>query len=851
MTKKTRLVFCILAVGLLILIPRNASPAQGKAFQSSDQIETCGTMIPGQPIPDDGTWLQVCLIDSLAPIETTVTTVSIKYLIKHPDPTQLEVRVSRKDESAGMSLWEQGKAAAATEYGYAVDIEAFQGTPSRGEWYLWIRDVIPGQSGLLSHASLVVNYLPKGPLPVVLSGPPGRPYSRYLPDGIVPSQTPDPNPEKEVRPEIISSHSNGWQIIKHENFEGYFPNEGWARFDGNPNDGKEYLWDDDNHRHNLGYYAAWPARAGVDGYDPSTTPSYPPNMNSWMVYGPFDLSDAVFAQVNFELWRQIETIYDQVGFLYSSDMGASWEGLYWDGVADWQEMQVDISHLAGETNVLIAWVFESDSTVEYEGAWVDDVWILKAQPETVNVQGRLSYQDRKNLTAYGRNYRVSLYEYDADGQDDLLLETYTDRDGYFYIPDLWNLDVDEHTYPENPSLDLYVVWKTDNPELNQHVTNFVGTPYQWQSRINLDSSAGTTVTLDTHVPDNWATQPAMWIFEDILRAYEYMLLNTGVDPGAVAARWEKDQNYLFPCPDSCFYAGPGGPYIFIEDDWTSSGDIVVHEVGHHYLYNMTGGWLWNNPYCYEHYMFREEDADCAWSEGWADFLPLVVNGDPCYDFDTGPCSGEPEERHYNLESHNLYDPPPPPSSDRGDLVEGRVAGALYDLFDTANEDFDSDYFGMAPLTEAVFQGPFEESFFDFWESWKAASHSQHNAVRTFYQNTIDYDTPPYFESLLPDLTVLQGAGWDHVIDLWSYSLDEESESWELDWQIVYTSDPRCGVTIDENDYVNIYPQAGGTGSCYITIQVSDSLKTAQDTFRVDVVPVRSRVYLPTVFQYSP
>jgi len=60
-----------------------------------------------------------------------------------------------------------------------------------------------------------------------------------------------------------------------------------------------------------------------------------------------------------------------------------------------------------------------------------------------------------------------------------------------------------------------------------------------------------------------------------------------------------------------------------------------------------------------------------------------------------------------------------------------------------------------------------------------------------------------------------------------------------------------GVTIDAGDYVDIYPQAGWLGSCDVTIRVRDSLKTADDTLRVNVVPVRARVFLPLVLKNRP
>ncbi len=184
-------------------------------------------------------------------------------------------------------------------------------------------------------------------------------------------------------------------------------------------------------------------------------------------------------------------------------------------------------------------------------------------------------------------------------------------------------------------------------------------------------------------------------------------------------------------------------------------------------------------------------------------------------------------------------------------MEGRVARALYDLFDSTNEDFDSATFGLAPIANIVFRAPHEDRFSAFWNSWKGSGQNKHHAVRAIYQNTMDYDTPPRFEPPLPDRTVLQGFGWENAINLWAYSADEESNDWELEWQIVYTSAWHCGVTIDAWDFVDIHPQAGWLGSCDVTIRANDSLKTADDTFRVNVVPVRARVFLPLVLRNSP
>jgi hypothetical protein len=263
-------------------------------------------------------------------------------------------------------------------------------------------------------------------------------------------------------------------------------------------------------------------------------------------------------------------------------------------------------------------------------------------------------------------------------------------------------------------------------------------------------------------------------------------------------------------------------------------------------YNATGWWYWSNPDCYNHDRFTQEHVSCAWSEGWADFFPLVVNGDSCYDFDIGPCTGAPDVRHYNLETHGRNDNPS--QFPWGDTVEGRVAGALYDLWDNTNEPlFDSATFGFDPVIDLVFQAPHEDTFAKFWDSWRTSGQNKHQAVRAIYQNTIDYDTAPRFDPPLPDRVALQNLTMPHVIDLWDYAIDDESIDAELGWQIISVTDTRCGVSLDGH-FVDFAPQPGWLGSCDVTLSVSDSIKAQTDTFRVTVVPVIGRSFLPIIFK---
>jgi hypothetical protein len=494
---------------------------------------------------------------------------------------------------------------------------------------------------------------------------------------------------------------------------------------------------------------------------------------------------------------------------------------------------------------------------------VDDIRIWKYVPGQVTAQGTFSYIDRDDVTSRpARFMKVYLYDRDPGGEDDLLATTTTLSDGSFQFPAQVNWDTDDtDPIPSNRRLDLYVVWETDYNDsgfARRQVTDFSYQPYRWPSFIS-DNAPDGTVDFSSYLPPGFANLRAMWMFQDLRRAWEYV--SPISEPGSSTVRWQINQNCFTLTPPgynvcSSFFwpdATLGG--IFIRDDQTQSSDIVIHELGHQYMKNARGSFWYSVDTWYDfsqcviagHNINVSRTELCAWTEGWSDFLPLAVNGDPCFDFGRGPCTGTADQDHYNLETHSRNDNPQ--QFPWGDTVEGRVAGALYDLMDPNNEApwWDTANFGFAPIWNIVRTAPHENSFSAFWNSWTASGNNKHRAVQAIYQNTIDYDTAPIIADL-PDRTVLQNFVWNHAIDLWPYSYDTESTWAELGWQIVNVTDTRCGVSLESNRYVNIAPQQGWLGFCDVTISVSDGIKIDTDIFRVNVEPVRGRNYLPIILK---
>ena len=85
--------------------------------------------------------------------------------------------------------------------------------------------------------------------------------------------------------------------IMTEGFEGFFPEDSpnWYPSDNDvpPELYGEYYWDDDDFLAYAGSWSGWCAGGGSSGVPGSN--NYANNMNSWMVYGPFSLADAVDA----------------------------------------------------------------------------------------------------------------------------------------------------------------------------------------------------------------------------------------------------------------------------------------------------------------------------------------------------------------------------------------------------------------------------------------------------------------------------------------------------------------------------------------------------------------------------
>jgi hypothetical protein len=161
--------------------------------------------------------------------------------------------------------------------------------------------------------------------------------------GLEPAQNASSEAEKvNVVEEMAEAAAvDGWVTIKSEGFEGAFPNTGWRVFDSNGATNGEYYWDDTSYTRYAGSWSAWPAKGGANGLNPSTY-NYANNMRSWMIYGPFSLSEASEANLQFYYRNQSEANYDYFQWLASVD-GTNFYGYQTAGDSNgWRSVTFDL-----------------------------------------------------------------------------------------------------------------------------------------------------------------------------------------------------------------------------------------------------------------------------------------------------------------------------------------------------------------------------------------------------------------------------------------------------------------------------------------------------------------------------
>jgi len=164
-----------------------------------------------------------------------------------------------------------------------------------------------------------------------------------------------------------------------DGFEGSFPGSIWQLY--HDASGPDVEWGKSPYEVSVGSYSIWCAASGSNA-PPASGGDVPVNTNTWAIAGPFDLSGATSGEIKFDLWLQTELNYDNFKWLASTD-GSSFSGLQTStDRSSFQTITTDLSdwgsagNLLGQSQVWIAFIYQSDESNTYEGAYVDQVSLI-------------------------------------------------------------------------------------------------------------------------------------------------------------------------------------------------------------------------------------------------------------------------------------------------------------------------------------------------------------------------------------------------------------------------------------------------------------------------------------------
>ncbi|MDH7602853.1 MAG: Ig-like domain-containing protein, partial [Armatimonadota bacterium] len=443
---------------------------------------------------------------------------------------------------------------------------------------------------------------------------------------------------------------------------------------------------------------------------------------------------------------------------------------------------------------------------------------------TLVVTGRWCYYDRDDT------YRPMEWVYVElrRGSDDAVLTStwVTDNDGRYTFPAITNpgsagFRVRAWCYHNNThSSDGKALRVVDVGAGRDDGGNVYNICYSVQTGIRT-SGDGTYDMGTWHVVNGDTNEPAWWIMMDLNKAFwwPYWWNDHTTMNGGVTVEWSSTSTH----GDHNHRTDDGGN-IHLKAASPNVCDVVLHEYGHEVQWDGYGQWLPSSDCPSPHYFEQASGPHCAWYEGFANWFKFAVSNDPVYHW-AGGGSLDCENSTWG----NYWD--------TGDQVEGRTAGAMWDIGDANADGYDTCNLSWEYIWDTWYGAANRDNTFaEFWTRWKNRGNPKHHPTKALYQNTIDYNTYPSFGGL-PNVTTPEDTPVNNIIDLWAYASDPESSDSELEYTITGNTNPSCGVSIDSGDFVDINPALNWYGSSTVTISCSDGIRTVSDSFVVTVTAV--------------
>jgi Ca2+-binding RTX toxin-like protein len=325
------------------------------------------------------------------------------------------------------------------------------------------------------------------------------------------------------------------------------------------------------------------------------------------------------------------------------------------------------------------------------------------------------------------NYQIQVWDDDTGSSDDLMAVVVTQFNGTY--SGCFTTDDEEGA----GTMEVYVhfvsansVWRVRNNATNDN--NLVNTTGVVNVAEGVDFSFG-------------ALQPAnnfhrgIHAFHAIDKFWQWGHdpVNLCFDYGETPCR-QMIANWTETSTDGTYYSLNNNDIHLAAAD-PDAEHVVIHEATHAAMDDVYNDNYPAFPNCSPHFVNGDSSTGCAWTEGFAEWVPAAVLNDPFFRWPTGQFL---DLENVDANSAGWAD---------GDDVEGRVAGAMIDVQDSAVASL--DFYDFWLETDSVQYGDFQNyaftgarpgTYLEYWGDRAVLGHNTANngANGSNFQNTINY-----------------------------------------------------------------------------------------------------------------
>ena len=360
---------------------------------------------------------------------------------------------------------------------------------------------------------------------------------------------------------------------------------------------------------------------------------------------------------------------------------------------------------------------------------------------TVCMTGGWAYIDSEGVQRQSTNFSVRVLDDDTSSADDTLAFGFTNGIGAF------NLCYDNTDVDEGGLVDAWLEFVASNSRWRIRNTPTSNTIWVFERGVVQDQAA--TVNVGNQRPTDSSLNRVVQAYDAINSFWNWLPSSCWDANDAAAACRQIVVNWTPTSTDGAYYSTTGNDVHLAAID-PDSRHTVIHEAAHAVMDDVYEDNYPSFTNCSPHFIEKYSSPGCAWSEGYAEWVPASVLQDPFYRFAAGG--------FVPLETPTWGTA----GWDNSLGVEGRVAGAMIDLEDIQNEGiWDRHAEGGPPRPQwtTFINGSAPTYYVHFSiERTNMGFDVGDNARASVFQNTIN---PGFYDPLTPGTPLLRPTPVPH------------------------------------------------------------------------------------------